>query len=158
MLAIGLEDGATSLWDLTKGKERRLDTHHDGKKPGRGYGTFAVAFAPDGKSLVTSGRDGLAKLWEVSGGRRLHTLKRHYSWVETLAVSPDGRTVASAGQDGLIRLWDAASGADACLQPGHRFYLRQTAVSPDGKTILTGGWDQTIRWWDAATGRELRVV
>jgi WD40 repeat protein len=158
MLAIGLEDGATSLWDLTNGKERRLDTQHVGKKPGQGYGTFAVAFGPDGKTLVTGGRDGLVKLWDVAGGRCLHTLKRHYSWVETLAVSPDGRTVASAGQDGLIRLWDAASGADACPQSGHRFFLLGTAWSPEGKTILTSGADHTLHWWDAATGRERRVV
>ncbi len=124
----------------------------------RGYGTFALAFAPDGKMLATSGRDGLVKLWDVGSGRRLHTMERHYSWVETLAVSPDGRTIASAGQDGLIRLWDAASGADACPQPGHRFYLFGTAMSPDGKTALTAGADHTLRWWDAATGRQRRVI
>jgi WD40 repeat protein len=157
-LAIGLEDGATSLWDLSSGKERRLDTGHNSKKQGQGYGTFAVAFAPDGKTLATAGRDDLVKLWDVASGRRLHTLKRHYSWIEALAVSPDGRTVASAGQDGVIRLWDAVSGADACPQPGHRYLVRQSALSPDGKTIVTGGLDQTLRWWDAATGRELRVV
>jgi WD40 repeat protein len=157
-LAIGLEDGATSSWDLASGNERRLETGHNSKKPGEGYGTFAVAVSPDGKTLATAGRDGLVKLWDVAGGRLLHTLERHYSWIEALAFSPDGRTVASAGQDGIIRLWDTASGADACPQPGHRAFVRQAALSPDGKTIVTGGWDHTLRWWDAATGRELRVV
>lgn len=157
-LAIGLEDGAASLWDLASGKDRRLDAGHVGKEPGQGYGTFAVAFTPDGKTLVTAGRDGFVKLWDAASGRHLRTLERHYSWIEALAVSPDGRTIASAGQDGFIRLWDAASGADACPQPGHRFFLRQTALSPDGKTILTGGMDRTLRWWNAGTGQELRVV
>lgn len=158
MLALGLEDGATSLWDLSSGKDRRLDTAHVSKTPGSGYGTFAVAFAPDGKTLITSGRDGLVKLWDVASGRRLHTLKRHYSWVEALAVSADGRTIASSGQDGVIRLWDTASGKDVCPQVGHRYALWLTALTPDGETALTAGWDNTLRWWDMTNGRQIRVV
>jgi WD40 repeat protein len=157
-LAIGLEDGGTSLWDLATGKERRFATNHVSKEKGQGYGTFAVAFSPDGKALVTAGRDGVVKRWDVATGKLLRTMERHYSWVEALAVSPDGRTIASAGQDGLIRLWDAASGADACPQPGHLYTVIQVALSPDGKTAVTAGWDHTVRWWDAATGRQLRQI
>jgi RNA polymerase sigma factor (sigma-70 family) len=158
MLAIGLEDGATSVWDLSTGKERRLDTAHVSKQKGSGYGTFAVAFTPGGKTLVTGGRDGLVKVWDVAGGRNLHTLKRHHSWVESLAVSPDGRIIASSGQDGLIRLWDVASGQDACPQVGHRYAVWLAAFTPDGKTALTAGWDNTLRWWDMTNGKQIRVV
>src|SRR5262249_42655428 len=117
-LAIGLEDGGTSLWDLATGKERKLATDHVRKKPGPGFGpfavgTFALAFAPDAKTLVTGGRDGLVKRWDVDSCERLRTLDGHNSFVYALAVSPDGRRVASSGEDGLIRLWDATTGADA---------------------------------------------
>jgi RNA polymerase sigma factor (sigma-70 family) len=156
VLAIGLEDGGTSRWDLAGGTERRLTTAHVSKEPGQGYGTFAVAFTPDGKTLVTGGRDGMVKLWDVATGRHLHTLARHYSWVEALAVSADGRTVASSGQDGVIRLWDTATGADACVLPGHCHGVNQAALCPDGRTAVTSGWDHTIRWWDTVTGQELR--
>lgn len=158
MLALGLEDGATGLWDLSTGKERRLDTKHVGTRKGSGYGTFAVAFTPDGNKLATGGRDDLVKVWDVASGRNLHILKRHHTWVESLAVSPDGRTIASSGQDGLIRLWDAASGQDACPQVGHRYTIWLAAVTPDGKTALTAGWDNTLRWWDMASGKQIRVV
>jgi RNA polymerase sigma factor (sigma-70 family) len=157
-LAVGLEDGGTSVWDLATGKERRLATGHVSKEKGQGYGTFAVAFAPDGKALFSAGRDGRVKRWDVATGKHLGTMERHYSWVEALAVSPDGRTVASSGQDGVIRLWDAATGKDACPQPGHLYSVSQVALSPDGKTAVTLGWDGTVRWWDTATGRELRKL
>jgi WD40 repeat protein len=158
LLAIGREDGSTSLWDLATGKERRIASKHVGKAKGQGYGTFAVAFSPDGKHLATGGRDGKVKWWDVAGGKLLHTLERHYSWVEALAVAPDGRTIASAGQDGVIRLWDSASGADACPQPGHSESISRATFSPDGRTALTAGRDHSIRWWDADTGRELRAI
>jgi RNA polymerase sigma factor (sigma-70 family) len=166
-LAIGLDDGSASLWDLATGKRRLLDTHHvaPGAKQYAGTGvewqyvaTVGVAFAPDGKTLATSGRDGLVKLWDVASGRQLHTLERHYSWPEALAWSRDGRTIASASRDGLIRLWDAATGKDVCPQPGHLHPVFRAVLSPDGKTAITAGWDSTVRWWDTATGRELRVV
>jgi RNA polymerase sigma factor (sigma-70 family) len=166
-LAIGLDDGSASLWDLATGKKRTLDTNHvaPGAKQYAGtnvewqyVATVGVAFAPDGKTLATSGRDGLVKLWDVASGRQLHTLERHCSWPEALAWSREGRTVASASRDGLIRLWDAATGKDICPQPGHLQGVFRAVLSPDGKTAVTASWDSTVRWWDTATGRELRVV
>jgi WD40 repeat protein len=161
-LAIGLEDGSVRLWDLATGKERTLDTGHAAKAPSptawQHTATLAVAFAPDGKTLATSGRDGVVKLWDVASGRNLYTLEQQFTWVEALAWSRDGRTVASAGRDGVIRLWDAATGKDICPQSGHRCGVGQAVLSRDGKTAVTAGWDDTVRWWDTATGRELRVV
>jgi RNA polymerase sigma factor (sigma-70 family) len=157
-VAIGLEGGGTSLWDLATGKERKLATDHVAKASWQYGGTVAVAFAPDGKTLATGGRDGLVKLWDVASGRHLRTLELQYTQVEALAWSRDGRTVASAGRGGVIRLLDAATGKDLCRQPGHVAGVLRVALSPDGKTAVTAGWDRTIRWWDTATGRELRVV
>ncbi|MDB5306669.1 MAG: sigE 14 [Gemmataceae bacterium] len=156
-LAIGLEGGDTSLWDLATGKERKLATGHVSKKPNGGHGTYAVAFGPGGKTLATGGWDNTAKLWDVATGKLLHTFASH-DWVEALAVSPDGKLVASAGQDGQIRLWDAATGADACPLPGHKYIVGNVALTPDGKQAVTSGWDNTIRWWDVATGEERRSV
>src|SRR5262249_47332658 len=157
-VAIGLEGGGTSLWDLATGKERKLATDHVAKASWQYGGTLAVAFAPDGKTLAPGGRDGLVKLWDVASGRHLRTLELQYTQVEALAWSRDGRTVASAGRGGVIRLLDAATGKDLCPQPGHVAGVLRVALSPDGKTAVTAGWDRTIRWWDTAAGRELRVV
>jgi RNA polymerase sigma factor (sigma-70 family) len=157
-VAIGLEDGGTSLWDLATLKERKLGTDHATKASPESTGTTVVAFAPDGQTLATGGRDGLVKLWDVASGRCLRTLEQQYTRVEALAWSRDGRTVACAGQGGVIRLWDAATGKDLCPQPGHLIDVSHVALSPDGKTAVTAAWDRTIRWWDTATGCELRVV
>ncbi|MDY3556003.1 sigma-70 family RNA polymerase sigma factor [Gemmata sp. JC717] len=156
-LAIGLENGGTSLWDLTTGKERTLATDHRSKKPAGGYGTFCVAFAPDGQTLVTGGRDGVAKIWDVASGKLRHALPG-YDWVDALAVAPNGKLLASSGQDGLIRLWDPATGADACPLPGHKYTVWSVALDADGTHAVTSSWDDTVRWWDVTTGTEQRSI
>jgi RNA polymerase sigma factor (sigma-70 family) len=155
-VAIGLEDGSTGLWDLATNTERKLHTDHVTKASSESTGTLAVAFAPNGQTLATGGRDGLVKLWDVASGRHLRTLEQQYTWVVALAWSRDSRTITSAGRGGVIRLWDAATGKDLCPQPGHLVGVFRTVVSRDGKTAVTAGWDRAVRTWDSATGRELR--
>jgi RNA polymerase sigma factor (sigma-70 family) len=157
-VAIGRQDGGTSLWDLDTATERKLETDHVTKASSESTGTQAVAFAPDGQTLATGGRDGLVKLWDVASGRHLRTLEVQHAQVEALAWSRDGRTVASAGRGGVIRLWDAVTGKDRCPQPGHLADLFRVVLSPDGKTAITAGWDSTVRSWDLATGRERCVI
>jgi RNA polymerase sigma factor (sigma-70 family) len=159
MLALGLEDEAGSTWlaDLVTGQTRTLPTGHRSQRPLNGYGTFAVAFSPDGRTLTTAGRDGPVRLWDVATGRALRSMGRHRSWVEALAVSPDGSRVASGGQDELIRLWDTGTGADACPQPGHDYRVSSVSLSADGRTAVTASNDG-LRVWEAATGRERRHI
>src|SRR5271165_961416 len=57
---------------------------------------MAVAFSPDGRSLLTVGQDdGRIILWDVATGKRLREvaqLKRLEAWFATF--SPDGKTIA----------------------------------------------------------------
>jgi WD40 repeat protein len=156
-LAIGTDNGGTSLWDLATGTGRELATGHVNPKS-KGAGTYAVAIAPDGKVLATGGMDAQAKLWDTSSGKLLHTLVGHHDRVQLLAMTPDGKRRATFGQNWAIRLWDVVTGTDACPLPGHTFTVCNAALSPDGKVAVTAGWDNALKWWDADTGRELRSL
>jgi WD40 repeat protein len=154
--ALGLEDGGALLMDLGGGEPRTLASGHKAEK-GRGTGTSAAAFAPDGKALVTAGRDGRVRVTEIESGK-VKELGRHRSWPEALAVTRDGKRVASAGQDGLIRVWDVAAGTEAVPVGGHPSIVWRVSASADGKTVLTEGGDETIHVWDAAAGAERRRI
>jgi WD40 repeat protein len=151
-VAFGPADGAVSLWDALLGKQKQPSPTPNLK------GFQAVAFAENGRVLVTAGYDAPIRVWDAASGKKLHELGREPGAVTAFAVSADGRRVAAGGQAGGIRIWDVATGADACPVPGHRAWIWQAAVAPNGRVAVTGGDEKTLCFWDLADGRERHRV
>ena len=66
--------------------------------------TAALAYSPDGKTLVSGGYDKVVKFWNPATGELIRTLSGHTGWVVSLAFSHDGQTLAS----GSLRPLDPA--------------------------------------------------
>src|SRR4051794_41696398 len=71
----------------------------------------SVAFSPDGKTILSGGHDGEARLWDAASGRRIPVPPLIHSGrqVFSVAFSPDGKTILTGGQDCMARLWDVAT-------------------------------------------------
>ena len=73
---------------------------------------YAVAFSPDGKSLLTAGA--AARLWDARTGARQGIKMKHNGIVYAATFSPDGRRVLTGSssyderlnQRGEAWLWD----------------------------------------------------
>jgi len=121
---------------------------------------YSIAFAPDGKTLASTGYDRLIKLWDTGNGKDLRTLKDHSDTVYGLAFSPDGALLASAAADRVVKVWDAKSGSQLYTLGDATDWLYALAWSPDGKHIAAAGVDKSIRVWraDAAGGKLVHSV
>ena len=109
LLASGLEDAGTQLWDATTGQRLRT-LHPDATFWSEMTGpVHAVAFSPDGRLLASASDDKTVRLWDLAAGQDGRTLTGplmgHVGPVRSVAFSPDGRLLASAGDDGTVRLW-----------------------------------------------------
>lgn len=104
LLALGGEkDHAVVVWDLARGAVRyRLAGHEDTVQ--------ALAFAPDGKALVSAGADQSVRLWDVAAGKAVRAFDGHRGTVTDVAFLPDGRQLVSVGEDGTLRLWTRDTG------------------------------------------------
>jgi WD40 repeat protein len=66
-----------------------------------------AAFSPDGRTIVTSGRDATVRFWNVETRQEMFALRGRKLKVNSVAFSRDGQWLAAACQDGAIRLWRA---------------------------------------------------
>ncbi|KAJ2583323.1 Transducin (beta)-like 3, partial [Coemansia sp. RSA 1804] len=62
-------------------------------------------FLTKGTQLMTTGSDGLIKLWNIKDGECILTLDKHESKVWTLAKERSERFVATGGADSTIHIW-----------------------------------------------------
>jgi hypothetical protein len=117
-----------------------------------------LAVSPDGRTLATTSRDGIAHLWNLSTGKERRRIEKAGS---CMAFAPDGRSLATGDGFGVIHLWELATGLERRRLPGHErdpdgqsgFGSGVTALafSPDGKSLISGGGDTTVLIWDIRT-------
>jgi eukaryotic-like serine/threonine-protein kinase len=114
---------------------------------------WSAAFAPDGKTIVTTD-DQSAQVWDATSYRRLFTVT-HGDTVYDALYSPDGRQLVTAGGDGTVGVWDAANGSlvRTLSSDGRKLRYDLLAASPDGKLIAAiDVKGEAVHVWDAGTG------
>jgi WD40 repeat protein len=79
------------------------------RRPGLAGSLASVAFSPDGRSILTAGADGAAKMWDVRSGKRKGTFKRSNNGLTSASFSSNGKRVVTGGMDATARVWDVRS-------------------------------------------------
>jgi WD40 repeat protein/predicted Ser/Thr protein kinase len=147
--------GSVMLWNMVTGQLQKILPGHDDS-------TWGLAFAPDSRTLATSGYiDKTIKLWDVETGDCTSTLEGHPVRTFCVAISPDGRTIASGSasdsdDNRTVFLWDATTGK----QKGSAFrdpWTWAVAFSPDSQTVATAHDGGAVKLRDVETG-ELRLT
>lgn len=127
----------------------------------------AIAYGPDGGTLVTASRDGTVKAWDLAGGRERFTYRGlaelgptvakdvNDNVLRVAAVAFSKTNVIAASGYGEIHLIDPDSGTLTRTLKGHTGTVKSIAFRPDGARLASVGDDKTVRIWDVATGTEL---
>jgi WD40 repeat protein len=152
VLVAGGPNGRVDRWEVATG--RTLAPFEQGHRSA----VLRLAFAGNGKVLVTGDQDGLVLVRDPDTGQVRHRLGPHRDLVAVLAISGDGRTVISGGcnQSNLVSVWDATTGRlvrELETRPFDPFDNESSALAPDGSLVAVGREGYEVVIWEVRTGK-----
>src|SRR5262249_24816453 len=136
------------VWNAATGKRIGRPEGHDGT-------VTCIAYAPDGKSLVSGSIDRTVRLWETATGEHRRVLAVHKGAVTAIAISPDGRLVASSSQAGVALGSRSGDGKTVAEGTGRAKGARALAFSQDGRVLFTAGDSHEVLGREITGGKEV---
>jgi WD40 repeat protein/DNA-binding SARP family transcriptional activator len=166
---VGSLEGRIVLLNLRTGKEH-FSPQARAPGQGGGLGLTGVAFAADGRSVISTGDDHRVLIWDESSA----TIQEAFDDPAGLVVftpvpSPDGTTVFTIDVDGNVVAWDLmgdrrsgrsfTAGSGATYSGGSPWF----AISPDGSTLAIvqsppHGGPGSLRLVDTSTLEGIGVI
>jgi len=109
----------------------------------------AVAYSPNGRSLITATEGGLTEFWDATTRRRLGRPITLPPKLASLKISSSGTTLLGLGQDGMVRLWKVAELPDD---------LTRVSTWIEVLTGLTTDSEGSIKTLDHAAWQQRRAI
>jgi WD40 repeat protein len=119
---------------------------------------WSAVYGPAGDSIVSSGRDGLIKIWDADAQDLVRVVEPFSGSIRYTTVSPDGRYIAAAVDSGLVEIFRVTDGVFVVALPGHTRTVMNIDYSADGRLIAAASYDGTARVWEADTGYLIAVL
>jgi len=138
---------SVEVWDYVSSQRKQTLPEAGGR----------VTFSPRGNLLATRNWDQGVKIWDLTTGQLVHSLKQTEHVID-FAFSSDGQTLATSRFDPEVQLWDVITAKQIGLLTSIQHQVWSLAFSPDDKVLATGGADQTISLWDVSTRQRTELL
>jgi WD40 repeat protein len=141
-----------AVWDVAASRVLTTLEGHDQE-------VKCLAISADGKTLASGSSDWTVKVWDLTTGNELRTIKGNPSSAPVdpslpfiLALTPDGKGLVIMRWSWL-EVWDVAAGrlTMALMAGPDEMNFQCLAISADRKTLATGYQDGRVKLWDVAT-------
>ncbi|TGE19295.1 WD40 repeat domain-containing protein [Hymenobacter elongatus] len=115
---------------------------------------FTAAYSPDGRHLLTAGRDAHLRSWDVAAGyQERQSIVAHLFTINNIAYSPDGQFFATCSMDKSIKLWDAESFRllrvlDKARHAGHGTSVNKLFWSGRRNRLVSCSDDRSLAVWE----------
>jgi len=115
---------------------------------------FTLIYSPDGKYLISGGRDAHLKVWDVEQNYQpIHNIPAHLFAINHMVFSPKGDFLASCSMDKSIKIWDAQTFKllkviDKARYAGHGTSINKLLWTSHQDLLISGSDDRMIAVWD----------
>ena len=123
----------------------------------------ALAFAPDGKTVASSGADRVVRLWSVDNPSAAPLVLAAGCWTLSLAFSPDGKMLVAGCLENKLLLWNLPTDLHTVvtaplLVADNIGSVYGLAFSHKGDLLAAAGQDKRIRIWHVSNLQDARTV
>lgn len=156
-LAIGASDGSIYLLEATTlAMKSTLRKAHE-------FSVFSVKYSPDGRWLISGGRDAHLKVWDCRADWAcVSDQPAHWYAINSIAFEPAGTRFATASRDKTVKIWDAATFQllkvlDPVRSQGHIRSVNTLFWSEFENYLVSGSDDRSLMVWGRITNYELGI-
>ena len=146
-VAVAAGDGTIPIYETGFYNEMyRLRSHPEGAS--------SLTWHPNGKWLVTGGKDAHIRFWYIQEHfRQVRAIPAHRYTIYDIVFSPCGRWAASASRDKTVKIWDANTfdplkKMDVLrYSDSHTHSVNALFWSPHDNLLVTAGDDRDLILW-----------
>lgn len=115
---------------------------------------FSLAYHPEGKNLMSGGRDAMLKAWDcVDNFKCLSTQPAHLYTINTIVYHPEGHFFATGSRDKTIKIWDTETFKllkviDTIKHGCHINSINTLEWSAFNHWLISGSDDRTLMIWE----------
>lgn len=161
---VSLVKGGTAMaWNIDREWEEQAQLG-DGEDPALLIDRVtALAFLPDGKSLVTGSgvpsRSGRLKLWDLkSRSSVMENVEAHSDTITEIVLSPDGSKFATSATDKFVKTFDVEALEHLQSFEAHTGHVLGVDWSPDGRHLASASADKEVKLWSLESGEQTKTL
>ena len=115
---------------------------------------FAVRFHPDGRHLLSGGRDAYLRVWDLDQqNRQVSAQPAHWFTINSIDFDSSGRWFATGSRDKTVKIWDAENFSllkvlETVRDKGHLNSINELYWSPFRDYLVTGSDDRSLIIWE----------
>lgn len=125
-------------------KPLKILSKHDG-------GVTALAFSPDGKTMISGSEDKTIILWNTINWENSKPLTGHTNAINSISFLSSGSRFYSGG-DYTVRSWNMR-GIELDATKGPTTHIWSVAVKRDSSQWIAGSFEKNIKLYDYKTGK-----
>jgi WD40 repeat protein/serine/threonine protein kinase len=150
-VAAAFESGIVRIWKLESRNENTLSLDPNAQVMTAHHGESTCVRFLDSQTLITSGDDGVVRVWDLANQTQVLTLGRRDAVPFGLRFSPDGRYIGTACNTEFA-LYQATDGRLLFDEQRPRNDFLEIAWTPDSKTVAVASPESgRVELFDVAT-------